>query len=81
MTRIEPRKVSALSGLRPVLMAAITSALGLIPLLLSQGVGSEIQKPLATVAVGGLVSLTLLTLFVVPVLDTAFSRQKLTEFR
>jgi cobalt-zinc-cadmium resistance protein CzcA len=71
----------ALSRLRPVLMTAITSALGLIPLLLSSGVGSEIQKPLATVVVGGLVSSTLLTLFVVPVLYGVFSRGKLKEIR
>ena len=66
----------ALSRLRPVLMTAITSALGLIPLLLSNGVGSEIQQPLATVVVGGLVSSTLLTLFVVPVLYENFSASK-----
>ena len=71
----------ALSRLRPVLMTAITSALGLIPLLLSSGVGSEIQKPLATVVVGGLVSSTLLTLFVVPVLYEFFSSRKLKEMR
>jgi heavy metal efflux system protein len=69
----------ALSRLRPVLMTAITSALGLIPLLLSNGIGSEIQKPLATVVVGGLVSATLLTLFVVPVLYETFSKRKYTE--
>ncbi len=66
----------ALSRLRPVLMTAITSALGLIPLLMSSGVGSEIQQPLATVVVGGLISSTLLTLFVVPVLYERFSRYK-----
>jgi len=69
----------AVSRLRPVLMTAITSALGLIPLLLSNGIGSEIQKPLATVVVGGLVSATLLTLFVVPVLYETFSRRKYLE--
>ena len=69
----------ALSRLRPVLMTAITSALGLIPLLLSDGIGSEIQKPLATVVVGGLVSATLLTLFVVPVLYETFSKRKYAE--
>ena len=69
----------AVSRLRPVLMTAITSALGLIPLLLSSGIGSEIQKPLATVVVGGLVSATLLTLFVVPVLYETFSRRKYLE--
>ncbi|WP_293652932.1 efflux RND transporter permease subunit, partial [Thiolapillus sp.] len=58
----------ALSRLRPVLMTAAIAALGLIPMLLSHGVGSEVQRPLATVVVGGLASSTLLTLFVLPVL-------------
>ena len=53
---------------RPVLMTAITTALGLIPLLLASGTGSEVQKPLATVVVGGLVTSTLLTLLVIPAL-------------
>lgn len=66
----------ALSRLRPVLMTASIAALGLIPMLLATGVGSEIQRPLATVVVGGLVSATLLTLFVVPVLYEAFSKRK-----
>jgi len=66
----------AVSRLRPVLMTAITSALGLLPLLLSNGIGSEIQKPLATVVVGGLFSSTLLTLFVLPVLYETFSSKK-----
>ncbi|WP_341328786.1 CusA/CzcA family heavy metal efflux RND transporter [Methylotuvimicrobium sp. KM2] len=53
---------------RPVLMTAVTTALGLIPLLLASGTGSEVQKPLATVVVGGLVTSTLLTLLVIPAL-------------
>lgn len=57
---------AATSRLRPVLMTALTSALGLIPLLYAQGIGSEIQRPLATVVVGGLISSTLLTLYVLP---------------
>ena len=65
----------ARSRLRPVLMTATIAALGLIPLLLSTGVGSEIQKPLATVVVGGLVSSTLLTLYVLPSLFEAFSKK------
>ncbi|MFG0283606.1 MAG: efflux RND transporter permease subunit [Phycisphaerales bacterium JB039] len=52
--------------LRPVLMTAATTALGLIPLLAATGTGSEVQKPLATVVVGGLVSSTVLTLLVLP---------------
>ena len=47
-------------------MTALTTALGLIPLLFSSGTGSEVQRPLATVVVGGLVSSTVLTLLVLP---------------
>lgn len=61
------------SRLRPVLMTALIAALGLMPLLLATGVGSEIQRPLATVVVGGLISSTLLTLLVIPALYTWFS--------
>jgi len=69
----------ALSRLRPVLMTASIAALGLIPMLLSTGVGSEVQRPLATVVVGGLVSSTLLTLFILPVLYQWFSKQKILD--
>lgn len=69
----------AVSRLRPVLMTAITSALGLIPMLLSSGVGAEIQKPLASVIVGGLVTATFLTLFVLPALYPWFSKSKVEE--
>ena len=62
------------SRLRPVLMTAMIAGLGLVPLLLATGIGSEIQRPLATVVVGGLVSSTLLTLFVLPCLYARFSR-------
>jgi cobalt-zinc-cadmium resistance protein CzcA len=61
---------------RPVLMTAITTALGLIPLLLATGTGSEVQKPLATVVVGGLITSTLLTLLVIPALYKWFSVKK-----
>jgi len=66
----------ALSRLRPVLMTASIAALGLIPMLLATGVGSEVQKPLATVVVGGLFSSTVLTLFVLPLLYATFSKGK-----
>ena len=69
----------ALSRLRPVLMTASIAALGLIPMLLASGVGSEVQRPLATVVVGGLFSSTLLTLFVLPLLYGTFSRATLRE--
>jgi len=69
----------ALSRLRPVMMTAITSALGLAPMLLATGVGSEVQRPLATVVVGGLVSSTLLTLFVIPALYGVFSKARFSD--
>ena len=59
--------------LRPVLMTAVTTALGLIPLLVSSGAGSEVQRPLATVVVGGLVTSTILTLLVIPALYKWFA--------
>lgn len=62
----------ALSRLRPVLMTASIAAFGLIPMLLARGIGSEVQRPLATVVVGGLFSSTLLTLFLLPVLYKMF---------
>ncbi|MBI4777202.1 MAG: efflux RND transporter permease subunit [Deltaproteobacteria bacterium] len=59
--------------LRPVLMTALTTALGLFPLLFSSGTGSEVQRPLATVVIGGLVTSTILTLLVIPALYRWFS--------
>ncbi|MFT5316617.1 MAG: cobalt-zinc-cadmium resistance protein CzcA, partial [Candidatus Krumholzibacteriia bacterium] len=59
--------------LRPVLMTAMTTTLGLIPLLLATGIGSEVQRPLATVVIGGLVTATVLTLLVLPALFRWFS--------
>jgi len=59
--------------LRPVLMTALVAMLGLIPLALSNGIGSEVQRPLAVVVIGGLVSSTLLTLIVLPTLYSAFA--------
>jgi len=56
----------ALQRLRPVLMTATTTVLGLMSLLLSQGIGSEVQRPLASVVVFGLTSATAFTLFVIP---------------
>lgn len=69
----------AVSRLRPVLMTATITGLGLIPLLLARGVGSEVQRPLAIVVVGGLLSSTLLTLVVLPALYRWFSRGVLAD--
>ncbi|MBA4073276.1 MAG: CusA/CzcA family heavy metal efflux RND transporter, partial [Gemmatimonas sp.] len=65
--------------LRPVLMTALVASLGLVPLLLASGAGSEIQRPLATVVVGGLITSTLLTLLVLPLLYVAFERKHVTS--
>jgi heavy metal efflux system protein len=54
--------------MRPVMMTASVAILGLVPMLLSSGVGAETQRPLATVVVGGLITSTLLTLVLLPVL-------------
>jgi cobalt-zinc-cadmium resistance protein CzcA len=59
--------------LRPVLMTALTTALGLLPLLYSTGTGSEVQRPLATVVLGGLITSTVLTLLVIPALYKWFA--------
>ncbi|NGZ60979.1 MAG: hypothetical protein CV081_10825, partial [Nitrospira sp. LK265] len=58
----------ALLRLRPVLMTALVALLGLVPLAFANGIGSEVQRPLAVVVIGGLVSSTLLTLIMLPVL-------------
>jgi cobalt-zinc-cadmium resistance protein CzcA len=62
----------AMRRLRPVLMTASITAFGLIPLLLASGPGSEIQRPLAIVVIGGLLSSTLLTLILLPILYRRF---------
>ncbi|MCF6336461.1 MAG: CusA/CzcA family heavy metal efflux RND transporter [Gammaproteobacteria bacterium] len=58
----------ALTRLRPVLMTALVAALGFVPMALNTGIGSEVQRPLATVVIGGIISSTLLTLVVLPAL-------------
>jgi cobalt-zinc-cadmium resistance protein CzcA len=58
----------ALTRLRPVLMTALVAALGFVPMAFNTGIGSEVQRPLATVVIGGIVSSTLLTLLVLPAL-------------
>lgn len=65
-------KQGALRRLRPVMMTASTCAFGLLPLLAASGPGSELQKPLAIVVIGGLISSTLLTLFLLPVIYQRF---------
>jgi cobalt-zinc-cadmium resistance protein CzcA len=59
-------RVGALTRLRPVLMTALVASLGFVPMALNVGTGSEVQRPLATVVIGGIVSSTVLTLLVLP---------------
>jgi heavy metal efflux system protein len=56
----------ALTRLRPVLMTALVASLGFVPMALNVGTGAEVQRPLATVVIGGIISSTLLTLLVLP---------------
>ena len=65
----------AILRLRPVLITASVAALGLVPMLFATGPGSEIQKPLAAVVIGGLISSTALTLFILPTLYNVFERK------
>lgn len=65
--------------LRPVLMTALVAIFGFIPMMLSTGIGSEVQRPLATVVIGGIISSTLLTLVVLPVLYLVFEKH-MTKF-
>lgn len=67
--------------LRPVLMTAFVASLGFLPMALSNGAGAEVQKPLATVVIGGLSIATLLTLFVLPVLYILFEKTGKIKFQ
>jgi heavy metal efflux system protein len=68
----------ALTRLRPILMTALVAALGFVPMAFNSGIGSEVQRPLATVVIGGIVSSTLLTLLVLPALYRMVWRSRLT---
>ena len=63
----------ALTRLRPVLMTALVASLGFVPMALATGTGAEVQRPLATVVIGGLVTSTALTLLVLPALYRIFT--------
>ena len=65
--------------LRPVLMTALVASLGFIPMALSTATGAEVQRPLATVVIGGLVTSTMLTLYVLPLLYPWFSKRSVVE--
>jgi len=63
----------ALTRFRPVVVTALVASLGFVPMALATATGAEVQKPLATVVIGGLISATLLTLLVLPALYSSFS--------
>jgi cobalt-zinc-cadmium resistance protein CzcA len=65
---------SALMRLRPVLMTTLVAALGFVPMAVNTGVGAEIQRPLATVVIGGVLSANFLTLVVLPAIYRMFGR-------
>ena len=69
----------ALTRLRPVLMTALVASLGFVPMAIATGTGAEVQRPLATVVIGGILSSTLLTLLVLPLLYSLIHRKDLSE--
>lgn len=69
-------KLAANSRFRPVLMTALVASLGFLPMALSHSDGAEIQRPLATVVIGGLITSTLLTCLVIPALYPWFVPKK-----
>ncbi len=72
MERVRAAHDGASARLRPVAMTALVASLGFVPMAVGHGAGAEVQKPLATVVIGGLISATLLTLFVLPTLYARF---------
>jgi len=72
----EAVREGAISRVRPVVMTAAMAALGLLPAALSHEVGAETSRPFATVIIGGLITATLLTLYIVPILYPMFETEK-----
>ncbi|MFZ0505799.1 MAG: efflux RND transporter permease subunit, partial [Chthoniobacterales bacterium] len=75
----EAIRAGSLTRLRPVLMTALVASLGFVPMAVATGRGAEVQRPLATVVIGGIISSTLLTLFVLPALYSLFHRDRESE--
>jgi cobalt-zinc-cadmium resistance protein CzcA len=76
VSRADAAYQGALARLRPVVMTALVASLGFVPMAIATGSGAEVQKPLATVVIGGLISATLLTLFVLPTLYARYGRRE-----
>ncbi|WP_322515112.1 CusA/CzcA family heavy metal efflux RND transporter [Rhodopseudomonas palustris] len=75
MNIVEAVREGALTRLRPVLMTALVASLGFVPMAIATGAGAEVQRPLATVVIGGIISSTILTLLVLPALYVLFRRE------
>lgn len=75
-TLLDAVRQGALARLRPVLMTAAVASLGFVPMAVASGAGAEVQRPLATVVIGGIISSTFLTLVLLPVLYAWFERRK-----
>jgi cobalt-zinc-cadmium resistance protein CzcA len=76
---VDAVKTAAERRLRPVLMTALVASLGFVPMAFNTGIGSEVQRPLATVVIGGVISSTLLTLVVLPALYMAFAPRRKSD--
>jgi cobalt-zinc-cadmium resistance protein CzcA len=76
---VDAVRTAAVRRLRPVLMTALVAGLGFVPMALNTGIGSEVQRPLATVVIGGVISSTLLTLVVLPALYSAFAPKRRSD--
>ncbi|HND11294.1 MAG TPA: efflux RND transporter permease subunit, partial [Pseudomonadota bacterium] len=75
-TPAQAAEEAAKTRMRPVLVTALVAALGFVPMAMAEGVGAEVQRPLATVVVGGLITSTMLTLLILPTLYPALSRRR-----
>jgi cobalt-zinc-cadmium resistance protein CzcA len=75
-SKLDAIREGALTRLRPVSMTALVASLGFVPMALATGTGAEVQRPIATVVIGGLMSATLLTLLVLPALYAWFGRDR-----
>ena len=78
-TLLDAIREGALARLRPVLMVALVASLGFLPMALNTGTGAEVQRPLATVVIGGIISATLLSLLVLPALFAVIHRRDTSE--
>ena len=78
-TVIEAVQEGALTRLRPVLMTALVASLGFVPMAIATGTGAEVQRPLATVVIGGIISSTVLPLLVLPALYVLFRKDVSAE--